>query len=376
MPPRLIKRIERGFKNALGWPFAVFLRKGETSRVPVDPGAIESLLILRPDKLGDMVVTVPVIHALKKRFPHLTIDVLASPANRSLIENDPQVDNVFLYVKNIIRDWPVIRRLRRRRYDIIYDPICHDSITGLLLSCLIGDVAIRAAARKLNYIDYYDYCRPYRIDGDDHNIDNGFLIFNVFGVPPREVDPFCPVHIPEAARRRADRFFAGLPDSGAFRVGLNISAGSATRTLPEEKFIRVIDLVSEKHPDFEFVLFCVMAHRARARLIAEKTASPVYLIPEETSLIEAGAILSRLGMLISPDTSLVHMARLMKIPVVGLYSGHRRNFNFWRPYRQDGGAIMAGSIDHLHDITAEMIAREFDLLHARSGNPPDRLRAN
>jgi len=373
MPPKIIKNIELLFKKALHLPFYLLLRKGDSSRIPLDPGNVKSILILRPDKLGDMIATVPVIHALKKKYPYMRVEVMASPWNKSMVENDPGIDKMHLYTKNIFKDFGTILRLRRFGFDVIYDPICHDSTTGLLLTKIIGRKAAHIAARKLTLHKYYDYCREYEPDGHDHNFDNGLLIFDAMGVDPKTVDPYLPVYLPAKSKAIADRFYAGLPDDSHLKIGLNISAGSPSRALTVEKYAGIVNNLSQKHGNFRFIIFCIMSQRAEARRLIDLCRADIHLIPENLSLLDVGAIMNRLDMLITPDTSMVHIARLMKIPVVGMYSGHLRNFRFWRPYGQKHGAVLAKNKLNLHDIEAEQVVEEFDKLFndIRQGTPAD-----
>jgi ADP-heptose:LPS heptosyltransferase len=358
--PRFLKNLEHRFKDALQSAFRLFLRDGDPSRCPVDPARVESILVLRQDKLGDMVASLPALHALKSRYPGIRLEVLASPANAFLVTDDPQVDEVHLYTKNILRDWGTIRRLRDRRFSIVYDPICHDSVTGLLLTRLIGNGAVAVASRKLRLQRYYDFCRPYEPDGTDHNYDNGLLIFEALGDDPAAIDPFQPLYLPPAARAKAAAFIESLPDGSHLWVGLNISAGSSTRTLPLEKYARIVAGIVDLRPEARFVVSCTPAERKRGRDLVHRIGDRAHLVPDNLSLLEVSAILDQLAqVVISPDTSLVHIARLFKIPVVGLYSGHRRNFNFWRPYRQRYGAVVARAEGNLHDIEADEVVNEF-----------------
>lgn len=369
MPTRAVKTVEHLFKKTLHLPFFLFLKKGDGSRVPVDPESVKSILILRPDKLGDMIVTVPAIHALKEKFPHIRLEVIASPRNKTIIESDPAVDEVHLYSKNILDDWPLVRRLRNRAFDVIYDPICHDSATGLLLTKLIRNGSVCVASRKLELQRYYDYCEPYQPGGADHNIDNGLLIFKVFGVDPDTINPFMPVYIPDKSHEKAKRFFHTMPDGGRFCVGVNISAGSVTRSLSPKKYAAIIKAINEKHPEFRFIIFCVMEQRREAERLRGSVRADIRLIPDNLTLLDVSAMMSRLNILISPDTSMVHIARLMKIPVVGLYSGHIRNFRFWKPYRQEYGSVVAKNVEDLHDIEPEQVAREFEKLLSSVSHP-------
>ncbi|MDH4035524.1 MAG: hypothetical protein OEV80_17150, partial [candidate division Zixibacteria bacterium] len=264
--------------------------------------------------------------------------------------------------KNILKDLPLIFTLRKKRYDIVFDPICHDSVTGLLLSRLISNGAIRAAARKLDLMSFYDYCEPFQPEGEEHNIDNNLLVFNLFGVAPETVDPFMPVYLPEDCQTKAAAFVQTLSEDRTFRVGINISAGSPTRNLALSKFSALIDGIIAEHAGVQCVIVCTSGDRERGRQLVENREGKAYLVPQGLSLLEAAAIIEKFDLFVSPDTSLIHMARLMRVPVVGLYSGHLRNYHFWKPYRQEHGSVVSSHPGHLHDIEVSRILEEVDKL--------------
>jgi ADP-heptose:LPS heptosyltransferase len=361
----LVKSLEHLLKDTLFRLLCVILRPADRSRVPVRPASIKSILFLRPDKLGDMIVTIPAMHALKAEYPHIRIELLASPRNRGIVAQDPSIDAVHLYTKNILRDLPMMLRLRLKRFDLIFDPICHDSITGLLLSRIIGSASIWAAARKLKYYRFYDYCEPYEPEGEEHNIDNSMLVFRVMGIDPATINPFYPPWMSAQAKEMANSFTANL-SSGSYRVGVNISAGSWTRTLPVETYEAIIKGISAETPNCTFVVFCIMEDRARGEELTRRVGDQARLIPPNLSLQESSAILQQMHLFISPDTSLVHISGLMRVPTVGLYSGHIRNYHSWKPYRQRHGSVIASSVNDLHDITPDQVIAEYRQVRADS----------
>jgi ADP-heptose:LPS heptosyltransferase len=364
MPPIVIKKIEHLFKRIIFWLLKSILREGNHTFRPTSPEKIKSLLILRPDKLGDMIATVPAIHALKKQWPHIRLEIIASPQNKIIIKQDPLIDAIHVYSKNIFADANLICRLRKRKFDIIYDPICHDSMTGLLLAKLIAPKAILAASRKLKFLSFYDYCEPYQPDGNDHNIDNGLLIFNLFGVSLSTIDPFSPPFIPLESVAIGSKFLSELP-KGNIKIGLNIAAGRPSRTLPIEKYMILIKLIAAEFPQVRFVIFCTMDERNRGEALAQAFPDISCLIPKNLSILDVAAILRDMKIFISPDTSLIHIAGLMRVPLVAMYSGHLRNYYFWRPYQQDGAAVIARNYDNLHDIEPEQIAALFADVYGR-----------
>ena len=142
-----------------------------------------------------------------------------------------------------------------------------------------------------------------------------------------------------------------------------MATSSPTRTLPMDQYAEIINDINRRHENSRFIIFCMMDQRDDALELIKKCEADVRLIPENLSLLDVSAIMKRLKVLISPDTSMVHIAGTMQIPVVGLYSGHLRNFRFWRPYRQKFGAVVAKNIQNLFDIKPENIVEEFERLY-------------
>ncbi len=79
------------------------------------------------------------------------------------------------------------------------------------------------------------------------------------------------------------------------------------------------------------------------------------------------AIISRLDLLVTPDTSLVHIARSFKVPVVGMYPQLQWNLERWRPYGQKGGVVISNDDGHIFDITPVQVLAEVTKILARQG---------
>ncbi len=52
------------------------------------------ILLIRPDHLGDLIMTTPVFHALKQQAPNAHISVMVGPWSSELIERHPDIDRV------------------------------------------------------------------------------------------------------------------------------------------------------------------------------------------------------------------------------------------------------------------------------------------
>jgi hypothetical protein len=54
------------------------------------------ILRVRPDRLGDLIMTTPVFHALKQQAPDAHISVTVGPWSREVIERHPEIDRVLI----------------------------------------------------------------------------------------------------------------------------------------------------------------------------------------------------------------------------------------------------------------------------------------
>ena len=80
------------------------------------------VLILKYDRIGDMVVTTPIFRELKNAYPNINISVLASKENKDVIRYNPYIDNIYTNYKNsILKDLPTLLKLRRKSFDVCFE---------------------------------------------------------------------------------------------------------------------------------------------------------------------------------------------------------------------------------------------------------------
>ncbi|MBR9904120.1 MULTISPECIES: glycosyltransferase family 9 protein [unclassified Halomonas] len=102
---------------------------------------IEKILIIRPNfRLGNALISTPVIDAFRKRFPSARIDYLATDKTWPLLQQRP-VDHFHLLSRAaILRPWQcvtLLRRLRAQRYDLAVQ-VSGGSTSGFIVTRLIG----------------------------------------------------------------------------------------------------------------------------------------------------------------------------------------------------------------------------------------------
>ncbi len=352
-----LKPLEHRIKAAFFWLFKRWLKRGQANFQPLDGTKLQKVLFLRPEKIGDMIISFPVFDGLHAKYPHIRISILGSPRNHAIIKSDPRFDRIFLYTKKVFKDIPTIIAMRREKYDCVVDMICDDSVTALFLSQICAPGKPRIGVGKVKYRDYYDFNYDHRMGNTGHIIENTLKLLEAFDIDSSQVSGYAAPYVDSVADERAEKFISGIADgdSLAVMVGYNLSAGSPTRVWAKEKSVELVRRLVDSDPGFRVILFTTPAERERGRKILERFDRNVCLVPDGLNLMEASAVLKRFDILISPDTSMVHIARAFRVDVVGLYSRFMKNFLLWKPYDQEVGAVVSGNDDNIHDITPEAV---------------------
>ncbi|MCP4570431.1 MAG: glycosyltransferase family 9 protein [FCB group bacterium] len=356
MSRSFLKMLEHGFKRVFFALVSFFLKKGREEFAIIDPMMIKRVLFIRPEKLGDMVISLPVFHNLKRLYPHLELYTISSPRNIAVICEDERICSNFLYTKKIFRDIATVRKIRRLGIDAVVDMVCDDSVTALLLTQWSSAAAWRIGVGKNHHKRYYDFNYLYRTGDESHVVENTLKLLTAFGIETDNLEGHIPPTIRPEHKDLAARFVASLNGTMLAEViGVNISAGRPTRVWPDEKNEELIGRLLDRFKSCRIVISSDPRERERAVALAGRFQSRVDPLPEGLNLLEVSAVISRMNILITPDTSLVHIARAFMVPVVGLYTRFGQNFMLWKPYNQDGGAVISGNDYNIFDIEVDEV---------------------
>jgi len=112
---KLFKVIDR----LLGIPLCFILGKIKTCRPSHLP---KSILLIKLSALGDTILLIPALRAIRKAYPKSFIGLIVTEANYQVIEGCPYIDElIFLDIKNPGRFIGFILNLRRKRFDLAID---------------------------------------------------------------------------------------------------------------------------------------------------------------------------------------------------------------------------------------------------------------
>jgi ADP-heptose:LPS heptosyltransferase len=314
------------------------------------------ILVVQLGKIGDMVLTTPLFRAIKEKFPDAQIHVLASRHGAPVVANHPRLRKIFVYSKDPFRFPALLIRLFLERYDIWIDPKDHYSMEGALLA------RVSRAKTKAGFNKKGKSVFSHSIAGQEecfslHASSRNMRALKFLGI----TDQFDirPELFPDAILQEATR--ARYSTREAKTILLNISAGDSCRYWEAQKWEAVAGFCEKK--GFRVLLSFVPPDAALAQHIhARQPAVELFI---SSSIKDMIALMPDMRVVVSPDTSIVHIASAFNIPQIALFPASEWNLNKFRPLSDLSIVLQPGKEAAISTIPAADVVKALESLCKR-----------
>jgi heptosyltransferase III len=277
----------------------------------------EKILVLQFKYFGDAVLMTPALRALRRNYPQAAIHLLVPAEIAPLFQHLAWLDRVWPMPRrrgsaNLRETWPLIRALRRERFDRSVDFASNDR--GAILSFLIG------AKRRLGWAER-----------------GGF-----FGRKFFYNDRVAPEKNPPHESVRLAQLLTGWqiapPDSWEAEIRPDPALAEAAKTiLPESSAVICHVASSQQKKEWPLAQWAEFYHQAagagyqlifttargerEAALMTElnKLAPEAKILPVISELPLFLAVLNRAAIFISGDTGPLHFAAGLGVPTISLF---------------------------------------------------------
>lgn len=334
-------------------------------RVPLAEYPARRIALIKPSALGDIVHSLPVLTALRRRYPHAHLTWVVNRAYAPLLRGHEDLDAILPFDRGAGRAGALaaalgfgrfLSRLRRERFDLVID------LQGLLRTGLMA--LATGAPRRVGLASAREgsrwCCTDLVADGGGlHAVERYLLVARALGTGDAPVRFRVPVA--EPARQWALDALRGCP-----RPWLALGVGSRwmTKRWPPEHFARLARRALDRFGGS--VLFVGGAdERALARRAAAGLGGAVRDFTGSTTLPQLAALLSLADAMIANDTGPLHLAVALGRPVVAPYTCTQ--IRRTGPYGARGGAV-ATSV-----WCAGSLRKHCERLECMSELTPDRL---
>ncbi len=269
------------------------------------------ILIIQLRRIGDVIVTTPVIDVLRRQFPQARIDFLVEPAAAPVLDRYPGLDERLVFEKS--KYWFWVRELRRRRYDWVLDFMNNPRTAQLTW-------ASGAPVRAGFIVPFWSVVYTHRVPRPTeplYAVQNKFLLLRRLGVPvPANLLPRLAPDPAEWEALKKDWSAAGL-DAAVERVAVMPKHRHEIRQWPASKFKETIRRLLAK-PGRQIVLVGGADERAYLDEVGREFPGRAWVMPAG-SLHRAAAVLSRCQAAVTNDSGLMHLAVAVGTPTVTIY---------------------------------------------------------
>ena len=284
--------------------------------------AVRRVLVLRHDAIGDMLSSLGVIRALASHGLH--VDVVASPANAPVLARNPWGVGVHVAGAGLRARRALARSLAAGRYDAVVDGLVLkpgvNSRTARLLRASRAPVRVGTTGRAYAFL----YTHPVVTDLSANHVEVLAALLGPFGIPPDvALDP-VPMPLGDAERAGAESWW-GAHGQGR-RLFVNLSASSAERRWPDERFSAVLRSLRAEHPSLHVAISGSPGDWPAAAAIADAVGGRACT----GSLRDAFSLLAASDAVLTPDTSVAHAAAGFGVPSVVLTPAGNLRFAPWR----------------------------------------------
>jgi lipopolysaccharide heptosyltransferase I len=314
------------------------MQNGKPS-LPLPEYPARRIALIKPSALGDIVHSLPVLAAVRRRFPEAYIAWVVNRAYEGLLQGHPDLDATLPFDRVPSRRGVLepafnytrfLRRLRAGGFDLVID------LQGLLRTGLMAKAS--GAVRRVGLSTAREGATWFYTDivtvpdfTAIHAVDRYWLVAEALGAAGGPKSFTVPI-------RAGDRAWAAERMGNRPRPWLALGVGSRwlTKRWPPEHFA---ELAQQAHAHFggTFVFVGGNEDTPLAAATALRLRGPKCDLTGATTLPQLAAVLEAADVVLANDTGPLHLAAALARPVVVPYTCTKVRMN--GPYGAEGGAV-------------------------------------
>jgi ADP-heptose:LPS heptosyltransferase len=295
----------------------------------VDKTRWKKVVVFRTDRLGDLVLSFPVVEAVKAFLPEAQVDLFVSPYTVPVAGLQRSVSNVIPDSHTGLSALAAF--LRSQAYDVAVHLF---PVPRLALATFLAGVPVRVGTRYRYFSPLYNRrVRLHRKKAGMHERELNLRLLEGIGIPTEGVT--AGLEIPDRVHEKVDRRLTeeGIDSCGEPFVVIHPGSGDSSLNWPADHFGTLGKEILERG------IPVVLTGSDRDRAVVDRTGSCMNgggkNLCGELDLESLAALLSRASLVVSNSTGPLHLADALGTKVIGIYSPyisaapHR-----WGPYGQ------------------------------------------
>jgi ADP-heptose:LPS heptosyltransferase len=312
----LSEPVRRFGGDAIGGDVSDSLAAGFLQRQPQPP---RSVVVVRASRIGDFLCATPAFRALRRALPEAEITFIGLPFVRDLVDRSSQLDRFVPFPGfpgmaeqffDARRALAFFQQMQARQFDLAIQ--LHGSgVFSNAFTLMLGARATAGFIRAGDAPGRLDAALPWPTPG--HEVDRCLALTTFLGASPDAAGTEFPLWA--ADRRAADALLAGAAPP---LIGLHPGAREEGKRWPTARFAQVVEGLRRQSGGTVVVLGGPESVDIAAE-VAARIGGDVRDLAGRTSLPVLGAVIDRLGVLVTNDSGPAHVAYALRAPTVTLF---------------------------------------------------------
>jgi lipopolysaccharide heptosyltransferase II len=294
------------------------------------------ILIVRTDRIGDVILSIPVISALRKAFPEDHIAFLTRPYTRELLEGNPDLNEIIEYdpEQNLIS---IVRTLVQKNFNIAI--LLHPTFRlAILLFLSRIPVRIGTGYRFYSFL-FNKRIRTHRKRDENHEAEFNLLMLKPIIQRIKRINQIkLSEHLPKVYTKSTDREwveeklieFRMSNSEYRFTDKLIVVHPGNGGNAPQWKVERFAKVAEKIQKELETIVIItggkeekVLCQELAKKIIIDKNVCLPLSLAGETAIGQMMALLERADLLVTNSTGPMHIAASVGTPVVAVFCPRR-----------------------------------------------------
>ena len=282
------------------------------------------ILIVRTDRIGDVLLSTPVIKALRENYPNAYMAMMVSPYAKDIVDGNPYLDEVIIYDKGgLHKSWPrsikFSRNLKKKRFDLAL--VLHPANRVHLVTFFARIPRRIGYDRKLGFL-LTDRIKHTKQLGEKHQLEYALDLVRYLGIEPKDKNLFMPIK-PESEKRVEELFQQGGINKTDKLLAIHPGASCPSKIWPNERFADAAARLIERY-GFKVLVIAGPKDLALAQSLIKHMHKPAVNLAGKTSVSQLASVLKRCNLFISNDSGPVHIAASVGTPVISIFGRNQK----------------------------------------------------
>lgn len=327
--------------------FISLRKKQQENKTAFDRQKVNRILVVRTDRIGDLILVTPAIRALRENFPSAFIAVLSSKYNKKAIAKNKDVEEVICYnEKRLFLPWnfmSFVSKLRKYKFDMVIDTYYPFFLQSAFLSYL------SSAEYRVGYDSKYSnvfFNLHFKGEENIYEAKRHTALLENLGLKISS-DKLILETTDEDEKNIKVFLDENKLNGNNIIVGINPGARRSPHRWDVKKFAKLADDIIKEY-NAKVIVTWGPGEKELAESVLENMEKQA-IISCKTTINEIASLMKYMKLFVCPDTSVYHVAVAAGVPIVSIVG--KGDASRWAPAGNNKIYIVKGK--KVKDISVE-----------------------